>query len=668
MLERVEYSRIAIAAAESLAANGKADFAVYLPGTTDGDPLLYREAGVGLTQPDFDRLRTHDVPFLYILSTDLRQCEAFLESRLRDLLNRPGVTPGEKARLVHQVGTSVARDLTGEPVSSENLARASYVVDNVIGSILNDMLVAAHMLHMAGHERSTASHMFVVSALAVALGVEVFGSDYEILRTLGLAGMMHDIGKLGISPEVLNKPIALTPEETQLIQQHPIESVRLLGDDPKVTPAVRQIILQHHEWMDGRGYPVGARGDELLPGSRIVSIVDSFHAMIGRRSYRNPLTPREANRALNTQAGRQFDPDMLGWWNALFDRCWSHGPPVLPIDQAGEVDEISSQQEHRPPPSRGEVFGARPKRFTCNARVMVKCVYAGRLPDTTCAPDEFAASVHDVSRGGLCIYSAYPMYRGEVVHVQVEKGGRHTWVRGTVAWCRQHDVNLYKTGLQFVQRISEREAHASVNVEGITTPEASAPESVSDVAINRPWRPRISTRDQTEMSREHALETLAEIADMRATTIEAEKTAVKLADSPDPEIRRKAIDALARIGTKPARMAIAGLLKDADPAIREHAVATAGTLQMAEAAYLLRQRLNDPIETVALRAAGALGQLGERTGLPLVTQALEGNGSGARLAARVFGEIVGHRFPANERGIMAARRYLAAKKRSLMAS
>jgi len=70
---------------------------------------------------------------------------------------------------------------------------------------------------------------------------------------------------------------------------------------------------------------------------------------------------------------------------------------------------------------------------------------------------------------------------------------------------------------------------------------------------------------------------------------------------------------------------------------------------------------------VALRAAGALGRLGERTGLPLVMEALQQKGAQARLAAQVFGEIVGHRFPANERGVKAARRYLSAKGPALLA-
>jgi HEAT repeat protein len=115
-------------------------------------------------------------------------------------------------------------------------------------------------------------------------------------------------------------------------------------------------------------------------------------------------------------------------------------------------------------------------------------------------------------------------------------------------------------------------------------------------------------------------------------------------------------------------MALMSLLKDSDPEVRERAVGAAGTLRMEEAAHLLRQRLADPVDTVALRAAGALGLLGEQTGLPLVARALRRDDALGRLAARAFGEIVGHRFSANASGVQAARRYLDAKWSALQST
>lgn len=137
---------------------------IYLPQASEQTPVLYRRAGDGLSQPDFERMRNNGVPFLCVRSGDLSKCETILEAKLIDLLGSSDIRPTEKAKIVHQVGTSVARGLIHGPANADGLARASHVVDNVIGCVLNDPRIASHMLQMADHERSTASHMFVVSA------------------------------------------------------------------------------------------------------------------------------------------------------------------------------------------------------------------------------------------------------------------------------------------------------------------------------------------------------------------------------------------------------------------------------------------------------------------------------------------------------------------------
>jgi len=668
MVEQSGYARITLAAASALVNDESADFAIYLPSVDNPYPVLYRRAGADLSQPDFDRMRTSGVPFLYVRAGDLDKCENILETKLTALLGSSDIRPAEKAKIVHQVGTAVARNLTRGPMPNTDLTRASHIIGNVIGCILNDPLVAAHMLHMSAHERTTASHMFVVSALAIMLGAEVFGPEQQMLTALGLAGMMHDIGKLGIDPKILNKPTPLTPEELQLIQQHPIESVRLLGNDPHVTAGVRQMILQHHEWVNGRGYPLGINGYELLPGSRILSIVDSFHAMIGRRAYRKAVTPHEANNALSAQAGQQFDRQLLARWGELFERCWSQVPQTTMIDVPVTQEEASSRHEHRPGESARGVFGPRAKRFMCDGKVYVKCVYAGRLNDATCAPDEFDAKVHDVSRSGLCILTAYPMYCGEIVHVQVGPGTPPTWVRSVVTWCRPHNASTYKVGLRFRHRIPQEIVHQQLLIEGITLPGTTFP------GLTRANGGTACEGDETngeparESKREGSVQVLEAIGAARSFTAESERTVIAMSASGDPVVRCKSIDILAKIPSRNARQTLADLVKDENASVREHAIGVAGVLGLNEASNALRALLKSRVETTALRAAGALGRLGDKSGLPLVTQMLQRDGPIARLAAQAFGDIVGHRFPANTRGVQAARRYLLGKGPALATS
>jgi len=655
-----DFASIPIGAMGALAGDASADFAVFLPGGRGGGPVLYRQAGADVDAPDGDRLRDHGVHHLLIRTGDLAKCESIVESKLTELLQHGELPPVEKVRIVHQVGTAVARDIAVQPQSAEGRSRMKDVVDNVVACVLSDPMVAGHMLHMAGHERTVASHMFIVSTLAVLLGAEVYGADEQMLRTLGLAGMMHDIGKLSIGTDILNKQAPLTPEELHLIEQHPIESVRLIGDDPQATPLVRQIVVQHHERIDGRGYPIGLSGSELLPGSRILSIVDTFHAMIGRRAYRAPMTPVDANRALSTLAGKQCDADILACWQSLFERRWTAGSGDEPWSPDAVRDEVSNRHEHRLAPPKKSLL-QRPPRAMVSANVTVRCVYTGRLNDVSAAPEEFVASIQDISRRGLCMYTAHPMYRGEIVSVQIREGSQIVWIRSAVAWCRQRDANTYRTGLRFIERVTEREAHSPATV----MPAGRSPEAGFTAANREPTEVNRlalahSDNNNAEMKKARAIDKLDEIAAMRVVPIEAERTVTTLANADDADVRLRAIDVLAKIGSEASRHALLSMLSDAEAAVRERAVGAVGALQITEASGAVRKLLRDPVVPVALRAAGSLGRLGDRIGLTMVVATLKEGGPHARLAAHVFGQIVGHRFGANAEGVNSALRYLKA--------
>lgn len=138
-----------------------------------------------------------------------------------------------------------------------------------------------------------------------------------------------------------------------------------------------------------------------------------------------------------------------------------------------------------------------------------------------------------------------------------------------------------------------------MDVQVIVRPGAYRAEASPEIAKDSRAPLQTAQRDRTE--------TPAEMAAVQSPSIEGERTVVRLAASSDPEVRPKAIDVLANIGTKAGRAALFDLLHDHDPTVREHAVATAGMTKMPEAAYTLRQQLDDPVEAVALRAAAALG-------------------------------------------------------------
>jgi putative nucleotidyltransferase with HDIG domain len=132
------------------------------------------------------------------------------------------------------------------------------------------------------------------------------GLDRECLGDIEVAALLHDIGKIGVSDAILNKPAKLSADEYEVMKKHPEYGWAVLRQVPGMERA-SLMILHHHENYDGTGYPGGLNGEEIPIGSRIVSVIDAFDAMVSTRPYRRGMPFEEAERRLLAASNTQFD-------------------------------------------------------------------------------------------------------------------------------------------------------------------------------------------------------------------------------------------------------------------------------------------------------------------------------------------------------------------------
>ena len=163
------------------------------------------------------------------------------------------------------------------------------------------------MVRLSEHDGSTEGHSRRVALLAVQVG-EVLGLPPATLRHLAVGGLLHDIGKLDVRGEILRKPGALTDHEYAEVKRHPQAGERLLRELGGFPDAVLQLVGQHHERLDGGGYPRGLIGAELAVGPRILAACDVYDALVSDRVYRDAWTPRRALGLLVAESGTAFDP------------------------------------------------------------------------------------------------------------------------------------------------------------------------------------------------------------------------------------------------------------------------------------------------------------------------------------------------------------------------
>jgi diguanylate cyclase (GGDEF)-like protein len=157
-------------------------------------------------------------------------------------------------------------------------------------------------------DRRTAQHSSKVTRYSVALARALKFPESEI-NTIQLAGMLHDIGKAGIDPKIIYKKGEYKPKEFRIMKLHPLFSVKMI-EPLNFLDQEMQVILQHHERFDGRGYPTGRKGLDISRGARVLNLCDSYDAMTAGRCYKKKISPKQACRAIGEAAGNQFDTEI----------------------------------------------------------------------------------------------------------------------------------------------------------------------------------------------------------------------------------------------------------------------------------------------------------------------------------------------------------------------
>jgi putative nucleotidyltransferase with HDIG domain len=176
----------------------------------------------------------------------------------------------------------------------------------------------------------TAGHSRRVTEVALAIAARLDLPEEEI-KTLRLAGLIHDVGKIGIEDTILRKPARLTDEEYAIIRTHPERGVQIIEPLDFLKETI-PIIRHHHEYFDGSGYPGGIAGEAIPLGSRIVTIADTYDAITSSRAYRQARCEAIALAELDRCRGTQFDPDLV---EVFLDICRSASGGASPFHLSG---------------------------------------------------------------------------------------------------------------------------------------------------------------------------------------------------------------------------------------------------------------------------------------------------------------------------------------------
>lgn len=265
-----------------------------------------------------------------------------------------------------------------------NLEGARPLVRQCVDSIKANPNALFWLARVKSQDAYTAEHSLRVAIFAIAFG-RFMDMTEEDLEIVGLCGLLHDLGKLKIKPDILNKPSRLDPEEMNVMQKHAEFGWRMLQSSPGSVPdIVLDVTRHHHERLNGTGYPDGLKAQQISRFARLIAIVDVYDAITSDRVYRGALSSSEAIRILYEGREEQFDPDMI----EAFIRMVGVYPPGSLVElTTGEVAIVrGSHPAHRLKPRVEIVLG--PDKTPCEHRLL----------DLTKSPPDMTGTPYGVRR------------------------------------------------------------------------------------------------------------------------------------------------------------------------------------------------------------------------------------------------------------------------------
>ncbi len=230
--------------------------------------------------------------------------------------------------------TYVYRDLDEQapvrkaPISAESRAAAA-----AIGRWAHDTATEALASVLAPQPNHRGRPSDMIASLATGIALQL-GLPEEEIERVRIASLLHDLGKLAVPPEILDKPEALTDGEWQAIGEHPRIGQVILEQASSLREAI-PVVLHHHERFNGGGYPHGLRGNEIPLGARIVAVADAYHAMVHDRPYSAAKSHQDALAELERNAGTQFDPEVV----RVFTEIYSQGVPPDGLEEVYRLHE-----------------------------------------------------------------------------------------------------------------------------------------------------------------------------------------------------------------------------------------------------------------------------------------------------------------------------------------
>ena len=280
------------------------------------EPILFRKAGDTITRLRMEELLKHRVKEVLIPND---QKARYLDS-LRQISRNDTLKKEIRGKFIKESAFNHIEDIFTKPDVKTLVEDSEVIVKDIVDFVSEDMEAVASLMRLSTHDYYTYNHSVNVGVYTIALCKRIYGEDKDLLIKAGLGGLLHDLGKRRVPIEIINKPGKLSAEEWEEVKNHPAYGKEYLDSLHSISDETKRIVYEHHENIDGTGYPNGLTLDEISKVARIAAIADVFDALTTKRAYKDAVPADKALEIMYSMQPGKFDPSLFKYFDRNLEK------------------------------------------------------------------------------------------------------------------------------------------------------------------------------------------------------------------------------------------------------------------------------------------------------------------------------------------------------------
>jgi HD-GYP domain-containing protein (c-di-GMP phosphodiesterase class II) len=281
------------------------------------EPLLYRSKNLPFTEKTRQKLLESRVTRLYVRPSEKGNYQRYIEQNLNRIIEDEKVPEPKKAGIIYETSKSLVQDVLANPTLSENIRRTKDLVTNTVQYILRGRDAFLNLVKITSFDYYTYTHSVNVCTFTIALAQRIGINDRRRLGELGVGALLHDVGKVKIPERIIKKSASLSTAEFAVMKKHPGFGNEILKESDILLDESYIPVLQHHERMDGSGYPKGISENQIHDYGKLIAIADVFDALTTKRVYQSAMATYPALKLMYEVPGH-FDERYLREFTILF--------------------------------------------------------------------------------------------------------------------------------------------------------------------------------------------------------------------------------------------------------------------------------------------------------------------------------------------------------------